>query len=155
MAGSDETIRRGFYDTPDVQNRLRKYAQDEDVFKFYALRQVNPLSVLTVISEKFGVVPAQMLGDWQFRYQEFDELPYTFTLQAASPQPASGSLYDYLSLTNKAAAGLNTSHRLQSSGTYMGVDLSGGVTTTNCAATFDVTNRPLNEVVKVVTIGNQ
>jgi hypothetical protein len=95
-----------------------------------------------------------MLGDWQFRYQEFDELPYTFTLQAASVQPVTATLYDYISLTNKAAAGLNTSHRLQCSGTHMGIDLSAGVTVTNCAVAFDVTNRPLNEVVKVVSIGN-
>jgi hypothetical protein len=152
MAGTDENIRRGFYDTPDVQDRLRKYAQDEDVFKFYALRQANPLSILTVISEKFGVVGADMISDWQFRYQEFDELPYSFTMQAASAQPASGSLIDYVLLTNKAAAGLNTSHRLMSSGTYMG-DTRTGATTTNCATTFSATLRPLNEVIGVLAIG--
>lgn len=151
MAGSDETIRRGFYDTPDVQDRLRKYAQDKSVFQFYALRQVNPLSILTVLSEKFGTVPAEMLSDWQFRYQEFDEIPYTHTMQAASVQPVSGSLYDYVLLTNKAASTLNESHRLLSSGTFAAATVTAH---TDLATTFNATTEPLNEIVKVVAIGN-
>lgn len=153
MAGTDEAIYRGFYDTPHIQDRLRLYAQQEKIFQLIALRQVNPLSILTVISEKFGVVGADMLSDWRFRYQEFDELPYSFLLTAASVQPVSGSLTDYLKLTNNQANGLNTNHRLLCSGTYMGRDLSGGATVTNINTTFDVTNRPLNEVVKVTGIG--
>ena len=151
MAGSDETIRRGFYDTPDIQDRLRKYAQDGEVFKWFALRQVNPLSILTVISEKFGTVPAEMLTDWQFRYQEFDEIPYQFTMAAASPQPTSGSLYDYVKLTNKAANTLNTSHRLQSGGTYVP---SAVTAHTQISTTFSASNNYLNETLKVVAIGN-
>lgn len=150
MAGSDETIRRGFYDTPDIQDRLRKYAQDKDVFKFYALRQVNPLSILTILSEKFGTVPAEMLSDWQFRYQEFDEIPYVHTMQAASAQPASGSLYDYVLLTNKAAATLNTSHRLLSSGTFCAHAVTAH---THIATAFNATTAPLNETLKVEAIG--
>jgi hypothetical protein len=153
MAGSDSTMYKGFFDTPHLQDRARMYSQEEKIFQLLAIRQVNPLSILTVLSEKFGTVPASMITDWQFRYQEFDELLYRYTLDAASVQPVSGSLYDYVKVSNNFAAGLNTNHRLQSSGTYMGIDLSSGVTTSNCAATFDVTNRPLNEVIRVVGIG--
>ncbi len=153
MAGTDSAVYRGFYDSPHIQDRLRLYSQESKIFQLIALRQVNPLSILTVLSEKFGTVGADMITDWRFRYQEFDELPYSFTLTAASVRPVSGSLIDYVKLTNSQAAGLNGNHRLLSSGTYMGTDLSGGVTTTNCAATFDVTNRPLNEVVRVLSIG--
>lgn len=150
MAGSDETIRRGFYDTPDLQDRIRKYAQDGDVFRWFALRQVNPLSILTIISEKFGTVPASMLTDWQFRYQEFDEIPYQFTMAAASPKPASGSIYDYVKLTNKAANTLNESHRLMSSSTYAAPTVTAS---TNISTTFNASTHPLNETLKVVTVG--
>lgn len=153
MAGADSTIYRGFYDTPHIQDRLREYAQHEKIFQLIALRQRNPLSILTILSEKFGVVGADMVSDWRFRYQEFDELPYSFTLKAASVRPVSGSLIDYIELTNSEAASLNTNHRLLSTGTWMGLDLSGGVTTTNCAAAFSATNCPLNEVVKILAIG--
>lgn len=153
MAGTDNTIYRAFYDTPHIQDRLRLYSQESKIFQLIALRQVNPLSILTVLSEKFGTVGADMVTDWRFRYQEFNELPYSFTLKAASARPASGSLIDYIELTNSEAAGLNGNHRLVSLGTYMAQDLSGGVTTTNCTTTFNVTNCPLNEVVRVLGIG--
>lgn len=153
MAGSDSTVYRGFYDTPHIQDRLRLYGQLGKVFQLIALRQVNPLSILTVLSEKFGTVGADMLTDWRFRYQEFDELPYSFQLSEASAQPASGSLIDYIKLTNSQAASLNTNHRLLCTGTYMGRDLSSGATTTNVNTTFDATNRPLNEVVRITGIG--
>jgi len=154
MAGTDGAIYRGFYDSPHIQDRLRLYGQQEKIFQLIALRQVNPLSILTVLSEKFGTVGAEMITDWRFRYQEFDELPYSFTLAAASVRPVSGSLYDYVRLTNSEAAGLNGNHRLQSSGTFMGQDLSGGVTTTNCTAVFAVATAALNEIVRVVSIGS-
>ena len=154
MAGTDSAIYRGFYDTPHIQDRLRLYGQEEKIFQLIALRQVNPLSILTVISEKFGVVGANMITDWRFRYQEFDELPYSYLLDAASVQPVSGYLIDYLKVTNNFANGLNTNTRLLCTGTYMGRDLSGGATTTNVSTTFNVTNCPLNEVVRVTGIGD-
>jgi len=153
MAGADSTIYRGFYDTPHIQDRLRLYGQQEKIFQLIALRQVNPLSILTVLSEKFGVVGANMITDWRFRYQEFDELPYSYLLALASVRPVSGSLVDYLKVTNSFANGLNTNHRLLFTGTFMGRDLSGGATTSNVGTTFDVTDRPLNEIAKILGIG--
>lgn len=149
MGGTDEYIKRGFYDTPDIQDRLRLYGQQGDIFKYFALKEANPLSILTILSEKFGTVPADELNDWQFRYQEFDEIPYVFTMQAASPQPVSGTLYDYVLLTNKSANTLNASHRLQSSGTFT----TGAVTAhTHISTTFSTTNY-LNEILRVVAVG--
>lgn len=153
MAGADSTIYRGFYDTPHIQDRLRQYAQDQKIFQLIALRQVNPLSVLTIISEKFGTVGADVLPDWRFRYQEMNELPYEFTLSAASARPVSGSLIDYILLTNSEAASLDTNDRLTSKSTYMGRDLSGGATVTNVAAAFNVTNCPLFEVCRILGMG--
>lgn len=150
MSGSDSTIYRGFYDSPHIQERLRTYAQEQDLFRLIALRQVNPLSLLTIISEKFGTVPANMLTDWQFKYQEFDELPYNFTLQAASVQPVSGSLIDYVKLTNNAAVSLNPSHRLLSSTTFM----AGTVTAhTHVSTTFNASTHPYNEILRVLLVG--
>ncbi|MHB9147700.1 MAG: SU10 major capsid protein [Candidatus Amoebophilus sp.] len=151
MAGTDSLVYRGFYDTPHIQDRLRLYGQEEKIFQLLALRQVNPLSILTVLSEKFGVVPASMISDWRFRYQEFDELPYSFLLSAASVRPVSGSLTDYVKLTNSQAAGLNPNHRLQCSGVYVAATVTAHtmVSTTSARATY-----PLNETVKVVAVGN-
>lgn len=150
MAGSDSTIYRGFYDSQYIQDRLRLYAQNEEIFRLIALRQVNPLSILTIISEKFGTVPANMLSDWEFNYQEFDELPYNFTMQAASTQPVSGSLIDYVKLTNNAASGLNPSHRLMSSSTYT----AGTVTAyTHVSTTFNASTAPYNEILRVLQVG--
>lgn len=149
MAGTDSTTYRGFYDTPHIQDRLRKYAQDGELFKYFAIRQVNPLSLLTVISEKLGTVPASMLTDWRFRYQEFDELDYTYKLAAASAQPASGSLYDYIKVTNSFAAGINTNHRLSTDTTFT----TAAVTAHTHIVTTWTTTAYLPEVVRVVSFG--
>ena len=153
MAGSDSTVYRGFYDTPYIQDRLRLYAQEEKIFQLMALRQANPLSILTIISEKFGTVPADMLTDWRFRYQEFDELPYSFTIVTYA---AGSGQFSYVKLSNSHAAGLNTNHRLLVSGVYTKRDLIGlGATltvATDMGTTFSSTLNQ-NEVVKVSAIG--
>ena len=149
MAGSDSTNYRALYDSPHIQDRLRLYGQQEQIFQLVSLRQRNPLSLLTILTEKFGTAPASMITDWQFRYQEFDELPYNFTMQAASVQPVSGSLIDYVSLTNSDAATLNLNHRLVSKGTYAA---SAVTAHTHIATTFS-TSTPLNETLKIVGIG--
>ena len=150
MAGSDSTVYRGFYDTPMIQDRLRTYAQEGELFKYFALRQVNPLSILTVISEKLGTVPANMLTDWRFRYQEFDELLYSYTLDAASARPASGALIDYLKVSNNFGASLNTNHRLMSAGTWTTATPTAH---THVSATAFTTTYAYNEIVKVLAIG--
>lgn len=114
MAGTDGAIIQGAYDLSNVQDRLRKYAQDGEVFKFWALRQQNTISVLKVISEKFGTVPAQQLTDWEFKYNEFDELPYSFVIGAAT-----GLTNKFeISIPNADAALLDPSIRLTVVGSY-------------------------------------
>ena len=149
MAGSDSTQYRGFYDTPHIQDRLRKYAQDGELFRYFALRQVNPLSILTVISEKLGVVGADMITDWRFRYQEFDELLYSYTLDAASPQPTTNTLEDYLKVSNNFAAGLNNNHRLVTDTTFT----AAAVTAHTHVSTTWSTTIYLPEELKILTIG--
>lgn len=149
MAGSDSTIYRGFYDTPHIQDRLRMYAQDGELFRYFALREVNPLSILTVISEKLGVAPGGQFTDWRYRYQEFDELLYSYTLDAASPQPTSGDLIDYLKVSNNFAAGLNTNHRLATDSTFTKATVAAH---TDLSTTFSTTYY-LPETLKIVSIG--
>lgn len=151
MPGQDGTIYRGFQDTPHIQERLRMYAQAEDLFRYFAIKEAVPLSILTVISEKFGTVPADMITDWKFRYQEFDELLYSEVLTAASAQPASGSLIDYIKVTNNFAAGLNLSHRLSCDRTFTKATVSAH---TDVSTTFSpATGHILQEVLKVIGIG--
>jgi hypothetical protein len=78
----DAQIIAGLYDLGNIQDRLRKYAQDKDVFRFIMLRQNTPISLIRVISEKFGAIPSGKATDWEFKYNEMDELPYMFKLNA-------------------------------------------------------------------------
>lgn len=116
MAGTDSEVIRGIYDLNNVQDRLRKYAQEKDYFRFWALRQINTISILKVISEKFGTIPADAVSDWEFRYPEFDELPYSFYLAEASDSTdASNTKFK---VANDDGAILNTSMRLMVDGIY-------------------------------------
>ena len=60
--------------TPLYNSYLRAYAKDEVLFRHFALRQANPVSILKVIQEKFNK-PPMLVYDWKFRYPEFDEIP--------------------------------------------------------------------------------
>lgn len=153
MPGQDNYVYRGFVDSPHIQDRLRLYSQQSKIFQLIALRQVNPLSILTVISEKFGTVPANMITDWRFRYQEMDELFQEFTLSSASVRPVTGSLIDYILVPNNIAQGLLPVHRLSTSTTWTSRDLSGGATTTNVGVTFDAGIRQMPEILKILGIG--
>lgn len=149
MAGADSTQYRGFYDTPYLQDRVRLYAQTGELFKYFAIRQRNPLSILTVISEKLGTVPKEMITDWRVRYQEFDELLYSFTLLAASARPASASLIDYVKVSNNFAAGLNTNYRLSTDKNFT----KAAVTAHTDTSTTWSTTIYLPETLKILGIG--
>ncbi len=149
MAGADSTQYRGFYDTPHIQDRLRTYAQTGDLFKYFAVRQRNPLSILTVISEKLGTVPQSMITDWRVRYQEFDELLYSYTTAYASVRPVTETLTDYLKVSNNFAAGLNTNHRLATNTTFTAAAVTAH---THCSTTWSTTYY-LPETLKILGIG--
>jgi len=150
MSGADSTTYRSFYDTPQIQDRLRLYAQEGELFKYFALREVNPLTILTVISEKLGTVPASMITDWRFRYQEFDELDYRYKLTAASVQPVTGTLFDYVKLSNNFAASLNTNHRLATDTVFTTAAVTAH---THVSITFSPTGSYLPEEVKPISFG--
>ena len=114
MGGTDEQNIQDLYKLGNVQDRLRKYAQDKEYFRFWALRQVNTITILKVISEKFGSVPAEQVSDWEFRYPEFDELPYQLNVSTATVDAA----HSELSIANSLGSILNTSTRLQVQGSY-------------------------------------
>ena len=46
----------------EQMKRLRKYAFDSDMYKFWVLRQLQPTSILRVITEKFGHYQATSLS---------------------------------------------------------------------------------------------
>jgi len=151
MPGQDNAIYRGFYDSPMLQERVRTYAQEGELFKLFTIRQINPLSILTIISEKLGTVKPEMISDWRFRYQEFSELPYTYVLNAASARPVSGSLVDYIKVTNNFANGLNTNHRLTVDNVYRKATVTAH---TDVSTTFDPPNGfSYNETIRVISIG--
>jgi len=92
-----------------------------------------------------------MISDWRFRYQEFDELPYTFS-PAANSVPVITVPYDYFKLTNSKAASLNTNHRLQVDGIFTKATVVDMTAAADMSTTFSTTFY-LNEVVKVAGIG--
>jgi hypothetical protein len=149
MAGADSTTYRGFYDTPHIQDRLRMYAQAGELFSYFALRQVNPLSILTVISEKLGKAPGGSFTDWRYRYQEFDELAYSFTTLAASARPVTETLIDYQKVSNNFAAGLNTNHRLSTNTTFTKATVAAH---TDVSTTWSTTYY-LPEILRILGIG--
>ena len=61
-----------------IEQRLRIYAHDKDVFRFWALRELQPESILNVIKEKFGEIPIPEEG-WKFKYHE-DEIDESLSL---------------------------------------------------------------------------
>jgi hypothetical protein len=72
------------YSENDLVERLRLYAQNEKNFQFLSLYEYNTVSILRVLSEKFGTVPSGEVTDFEFKYPEMNELPYEFTPHATS-----------------------------------------------------------------------
>jgi hypothetical protein len=116
MANQDHQLIKGIYDLANVQDRLRIYAQNRDYFRFWALRQVNTISILKIISEKFGSVPATDITDWEFRYPEFNEMQYAFHLAEASNTTDASNTK--LKFSNEDAAILNPTMRLHLDGVF-------------------------------------
>lgn len=150
MAGTDNDVIKGLYSLENVQDRLRKYAQDKEYFRFWALRQLNTISLLKIISEKFGSVPAEDVTDWEFKYPEFDELPYSFYLSEASG--STDGTNTKLKVTNSTGSLLNTTHRLLIQGIYCKTVVAD--TSTDMSTTKDVANGiVIPETARVISIG--
>lgn len=150
MAGLDEALSKGLYNLSNVQDRLRIYAQDKDYFRFWVLRQVNTISILKIISEKFGSVPAGNVRDWEFRYPEFDEIPYSFYLaEASSSTNASNTIFK---VTNANGIIVDSSTRLLVEGIYCKetvTDMS-----SDAGTSYDIANEiVLPEEIRVVNVG--
>ena len=148
---TDSGIILGLYDIQNIQPRLRKYAQDKDFFRFWALRQINTITLLKIISEKFGTVPARDIRDWKFLYPEFDELEYQFNLvELSSTTNANNNIFK---VTNAIAAILNTSHRLLIDTVFVKETVTAAAT--DMATTRDIANGlVMNEVARIVNVGS-
>lgn len=151
MNNDSQTI-KGLYDLANVQDRLRIYAQNKEFFRFWALRQINTITILKVISEKFGSVPASDITDWEFRYPEFDELDYQFNLvEASSSTDASNTKFK---VTNEMGSLLNTATRLHIDGIYCKKAVSDA--STDMATAMNIASGiVLPEEVRVMTVGNE
>jgi len=115
LNGENQII-KGMYDLANVQDRLRIYAQNKDFFRFWVLRQLNTITLLKVISEKFGSVPAADITDWEVRYPEFNELEYQ--LNVVEDSNVTDASNTKLKVTNELGGLLNTSTRLHVDGIY-------------------------------------
>jgi hypothetical protein len=147
MAGTDSENIQDLYKLGNVQDRLRIYAQDKEYFKFWALRQVNTISILKVISEKFGSVPAEQVSDWEFRYPEFDELPYQFSVSTNTV-----GTHTELSVSNSLGSILNSSTRLQVDGIYVKSVVTDMAT--HAATAMNISSGiVLNEELRIVSVG--
>lgn len=152
MAGSDSQIIQGLYDSKNIQDRLRIYAQDKDYFRFWALRQRNTISLLKIISEKFGSVPAGTVTDWKFKYPQFEELPYSFYLAEASN--TTDSTNTKLKVENGIGALLNTATRLLVEGSYTKSTVTNA--TTDNKAVMDIANGIVYpEEIRVISQGDE
>ena len=151
MNADGQTI-KGLYDLANVQDRLRIYAQNKEFFRFWALRQINTITILKVISEKFGSVPASDITDWEFRYPEFDELDYQFVLsELSSTTDATNTI---LKVTNDVGTLLNTSTRLHVDGLYVKHVVADADTDT--ATTMSIASGiVLPEEVRIITVGGE
>lgn len=152
MAGIDDQNLRGLYDLSNVQDRLRVYAQNKEYFRFWALRQINTISILKIISEKFGSVPMEQVTDWEFRYPEFDELPYSFYLYEDSDSTDASNTK--LKVDNGTGALLNTSTRLMVDGIYTKFTVANA--STDMSATRDVASGiVLPEELRIMAVGDE
>jgi hypothetical protein len=142
--GGEGAIAGGrLYSEQDIQTRLHKYAQDKKSFQFMVLYERDSVSILKVISEKFGTVPSGEVTDFEFRYPEMDELPYEFVPHASqSDSPG----YQHLSIDNDYASALHRAHHLIIRGIYMapGGGTTDVVRTTTCF---------IPETVRILDIG--
>ncbi len=149
MAGTDNQIIAGLYDVQHIQDRLRKYAQDKEYFRFWVLRQINTISLLKIISEKFGTVPAENLVDYEFKYPEFSELPYSFYLYEISS--TTDVTNTKLAVDNETGALLNPSTRLLVEGMFTKSTVTAH---TDFATTRNVsTGIVLPEEIRIINVG--
>jgi hypothetical protein len=148
MAGTDSELIKGMYDLGNVQDRLRIYAQNQQYFQFWALRQVNTITILKLISEKFGSVPTGQITDWEFRYPEFDEIQYQFYLTDDTADTNKTELL----VTNDIGSSLTTSHRLHVNGIWTKKTVTDMAT--DVSATFTIsTGIVIPEELRIVSVG--
>lgn len=103
-------IAPGFFSNQDYLETMRVYARNSEIFKFMTLYEKDDLSILRVISEKFGTV--RDVKDFEFKTSQDYEAPMRFTVQTTSVDTDSAKT-SLIKLTNDDAASLHTNHILQ------------------------------------------
>lgn len=139
----DRQVIGGLYGEFNIQDRLRKYAQDKKAFQFMALYERDSISLLRVISEKFGSISSDQITDFQVRYPEMDELPFEFSVMDTSGTTATV----VVNIADERANALHTGHHL----TIRNIFCNAAGSTT---ATIRSAANPLNETVRVMHVGS-
>jgi hypothetical protein len=146
MAGADDTTYGpSVFSEDNLQDRIRKYAQDDKNLNFMVLHVKEPISFLKVISEKFGTLPQTSIKDFELKYPEIYELPYEFTLGVASSD-VDGTKKSALAIADDDAPGLHPGQTLYVRGMYT------NATGTQLGLT-KTADRRLNEIVMIEDVG--
>jgi len=150
--GVENEIIKGLYSNSDYMDRTRLYAQDQDFFKFFIMYQLYEVSILRVLSEKFGKIPTEQITDFELKYPEMEELPYEFSPQAQSTDDDTNKT-SKIKLTNDDANALHEYHILavkadgSTDSTSIYVNSDGSAMSTTLSSTT-----PLIETVMVIDI---
>jgi hypothetical protein len=137
----------------NYQERLRKYGEGGKIFNFMTMFEKDELSILRVISEKFGVVGSGDVKDFKLITNQDYELPMKFAVLATS-EDNSTMVTSKVKMTNDNASALHTNHLMKivakentsgATGIYM------AATGATASTTFSSTNN-LGEVTRVVKI---
>jgi len=133
--------------------RLRLYGQGGKIFNAMTMFEKDELSILRVISEKFGVAGSGDIKDFKLITNQDYELPMKFAVLATS-EDNSTTVTSKVKMTNDNASALHTNHLLKivakentsgATGIYM------SATGATASTTFSSTNN-LGEVTRVVKV---
>lgn len=153
---ASEIIGGRMFANQDYMERLRKYGEGGKVFNFMTMFEKDELSVLRVISEKFGVAGSADIKDFKLITNQDYELPMRFNVEATSSDVAN-NYTSIVKMTNDNASALHTNHIVKivakentqgATGVYM--NAAGTAVSTSMSSTT-----PLGETARVLKIDSE
>ncbi len=107
----NQVISPEFFSNRDYLETMRVYQRNGEVFKFMSLYEKDSLSVLRVISEKFGTV-REGITDFEFKTRQDYEAPTRFNIEDTSADDNTLKT-SIVKMTNDNAASIHTNHVLK------------------------------------------
>lgn len=151
-AEENKIISPEFFSNRDYLETMRVYQRNGEVFKFMSLYEKDSLSILRVISEKFGTV-RDGVNDFEFKTRQDYEAPMRFDIEDTSTDDDTRKV-SIIKVSNDTAASLHTNHVLKvvpkqndTSAESIYVDSTG----TNASTTLSATTN-LGETCRVLGI---